>query len=43
METLADHGNGSYHYIDFICVAADEAARVYERFLPPGRFLWLTM
>lgn len=29
METLADHGNGSYHYID----SADEAARVYERFL----------
>ena len=32
METLADHGNGSYHYID----SADEAARVYERFLAVG-------
>ena len=32
METLADHGNGSYHYID----SADEAARVYERFLAAG-------
>lgn len=32
METLADHGNGSYHYID----SADEAARVYERFLVAG-------
>ena len=32
METLADHGNGSYHYID----SADEAARVYERFLSAG-------
>lgn len=32
METLADHGNGSYHYIDSV----DEAARVYERFLATG-------
>lgn len=32
METLADYGNGSYHYID----SADEAARVYERFLAAG-------
>ena len=32
METLADHGNGSCHYID----SADEAARVYERFLAAG-------
>lgn len=32
METLADHGNGSYHYID----SADEAARVYEHFLAAG-------
>ena len=32
METLADHGNGSYHYID----SAGEAARVYERFLSAG-------
>ena len=32
METLADHGNGSYHYID----SADEAARVHERFLAAG-------
>ena len=32
METLADHGNGSYHYID----SADEAARVCERFLAAG-------
>lgn len=32
METLADRGNGSYHYID----SADEAARVYARFLSSG-------
>lgn len=32
MEVLADHGNGSYHYID----SADEAARVLERSLRAG-------
>lgn len=39
METLADHGNGSYHYID----SADEAAASTSVFWPSGRFLWPTM